>query len=152
MTSVCSVATLSGMTTKKKKPGKLTLLHQNHKKYPTVPSGDILEVFPNQYPQRDYLITFDCPEFTSVCPVTGQPDFGKIVIEYVPADYCIESKSLKLYLGAYRNEGSFAEQIVNRVLDDCVAACQPHSMLVVGHFTARGGIAIKVEAGFNDEE
>lgn len=147
------------MTTKRKKPdkprhglGKLTLLQQNHKKYPTVPSGDILEVFPNQYPHREYLITFDCPEFTSVCPVTGQPDFGKIVIEYVPADFCIESKSLKLYLGAYRNEGSFAEQIVNRVLEDGVAACQPHSMLVTGNFTARGGIAIKVEAAYNDED
>jgi len=140
------------MTIKKKKPGKLTLLHQNHKDYPKKPSADILEVFPNKFPQREYLITFDCPEFTSVCPVTGQPDFGKIVIEYVPADYCIESKSLKLYLGAYRNEGSFAEQIVNQVLEDCVAACQPRSMLVTGNFTARGGIAIKVEAAFNDEE
>ena len=136
------------MTTKPTKPGKLTRLHENDKNYPKVPSGDILEVFENKYPQRDYLITFDCPEFTSVCPVTGQPDFGKIVIEYCPDTYCIESKSLKLYLGAYRNEGSFAEQIVNRVLEDCVNACQPRSMIVTGHFTARGGIAIKVEAGY----
>jgi len=141
------------MTTKKKTtPGKLTRLHENDKNYPTVPSGDILEVFENKYPQRDYLITFDCPEFTSVCPVTGQPDFGKIVIEYCPDQYCIESKSLKLYLGAYRNEGSFAEQIVNRVLEDCVDACQPRSMIVTGHFTARGGIAIKVEAGYTADE
>ncbi len=141
------------MTTKKKTGhGKLTLLHQNDKNYPKVPSGDILEVFENKYPQRDYLITFDCPEFTSVCPVTGQPDFGKIVIEYCPDEYCIESKSLKLYLGAYRNEGSFAEQIVNRVLEDCVNACQPRSMIVTGNFTARGGIAIKVEAAFSAEE
>lgn len=140
------------MAKKSKEHGKLTLLHQNDKNYPKKPSGDILEVFENKYPQRDYLITFDCPEFTSVCPVTGQPDFGKIVIEYCPDEYCIESKSLKLYLGAYRNEGSFAEQIVNRVLEDCVAACQPRSMIVTGHFTARGGIAIKVEAGYTAEE
>lgn len=138
------------MTSKKKNTGKLTLLNANDKNYPNKPSGDILEVFPNKYPQRDYLITFDCPEFTSVCPVTGQPDFGKITIEYVPADYCIESKSLKLYLGAYRNEGAFAEQIVNQVLEDCVEACNPHSMIVTGNFTARGGISIKVEAAYND--
>jgi len=140
------------MTTKKKPAGKLTLLHKNDKNYPKIPSGKILEVFPNRYPSRDYLITFDCPEFTSVCPVTGQPDFGKITIEYVPADYCIESKSLKLYLGAYRNEGAFAEQIANQILEDCVDACKPHSMIVTGNFTARGGISIKVEAAYNDEE
>lgn len=140
------------MTSKKKKSGKLTLLHQNDKNYPKKPGGDILEVFPNKHAQRDYLITFDCPEFTSVCPVTGQPDFGKITIEYAPADFCIESKSLKLYLGSYRNTGAFAEQIVNRVLDDCVAACQPHTMIVTGNFTARGGISIKVEAAYHEEE
>jgi len=140
------------MTTKKTTPGKLTRLHENDTNYPKVPSGDILEVFENKYPQRNYLITFDCPEFTSVCPVTGQPDFGKIVIEYCPDTYCIESKSLKLYLGAYRNEGSFAEQIVNRVLEDCAAACQPRSMIVTGNFTARGGIAIKVEAAYSADE
>lgn len=141
------------MSSKKKQTtGKLTLLHQNDKNYPKKPSGDILEVFPNKYPKRDYLITFDCPEFTSVCPVTGQPDFGKIVIEYIPDQYCIESKSLKLYLGSYRNEGSFAEQIVNRVLEDAVAACRPRSMLVRGEFTARGGIAIKVEAAHTADE
>jgi len=140
------------MTTKKKSAGNLTLLHANEKNYPKVPSGKILEVFPNKYPSRDYLITFDCPEFTSVCPVTGQPDFGKITIEYVPADFCIESKSLKLYLGAYRNEGAFAEQIANQILEDCVDACKPHSMIVTGTFTARGGISIKVEAAYNDEE
>jgi len=140
------------MTSKKKKTGHLTLLHKNHKDYPSTPSGEILEVFPNKFPQRDYLITFDCPEFTSICPVTSQPDFGKVTIEYVPADFCIESKSLKLYLGAYRNQGAFAEQIVNQVLDDCVNACKPHTMIVTGNFTARGGITIKVEAAYNDDE
>ncbi|HMO99545.1 MAG TPA: preQ(1) synthase [Kiritimatiellia bacterium] len=137
---------------RKSKPGSLTLLHQNDKNYPKKPSGDILEVFPNRFPQRDYVITFDCPEFTSVCPVTGQPDFGKIVIEYVPDAHCIESKSLKLYLGAYRNQGAFAEQIVNQVLTDCAGAVAPRSMLVTGHFTARGGISIKVEAGYSSDE
>ena len=140
------------MTTKKKKAGALTLLHKNDKNYPKVPSADILEVFPNKFPGRDYLITFECAEFTSVCPVTGQPDFGKITIEYVPGEFCIESKSLKLYLGAYRNRGAFAEQIVNTVLEDCVSVCQPRSMIVTGNFTARGGISIKVEAAHNDEE
>jgi len=140
------------MTTKKKKAGTLTLLHQNDKHYPGIPSGDILEAFPNRFSSRDYVITFDCPEFTSVCPVTGQPDFGKITIEYVPDDLCIESKSLKLYLGSYRNQGAFAEQIVNQVLDDCVAACSPRSMIVTGFFTARGGISIKVEAAHSRED
>ncbi|HMP89264.1 MAG TPA: preQ(1) synthase [Kiritimatiellia bacterium] len=139
------------MKQKKKTVGKLTLLHQNDKNYPQKPSGGILEVFPNKFPERDYLITFDCPEFTSVCPVTGQPDFGKITIEYIPGEYCIESKSLKLYLGAYRNEGAFAEQIVNAVLDDCVHACAPRSMIVTGNFTARGGISIKIEAAYKVE-
>lgn len=138
--------------TKKKTTAKLTALEQNDRNYPTQPSAKILEVFPNKYPGRDYLITFDCPEFTSVCPVTGQPDFGKIVIEYVPDEFCIESKSLKLYLGSFRNQGAFAEQIVNRVLEDAVTMCRPRSMIVTGNFTARGGISIKVEAAYSDEE
>jgi 7-cyano-7-deazaguanine reductase len=141
------------MTTKStKRRGKLTLLNQNDKNYPTVPSADILEVFPNKFPGREYLVTFTCPEFTSVCPVTGQPDFGEIVIEYVPSEYCIESKSLKLYLGAYRNQGAFAEQIVNQALHDLVSACAPTSMVVRGKFTARGGISITVEAAHQAEE
>jgi 7-cyano-7-deazaguanine reductase len=140
------------MTKKKTTTPKLTALEQNDRNYPSSPSADILEVFPNKYPERDYLITFDCPEFTSVCPVTGQPDFGKITIEYMPDEFCIESKSLKLYLGAYRNEGAFAEQIVNRVLEDAVQQCQPRSMIVTGNFTARGGISIKVEAAYSADE
>lgn len=134
-----------------RKRGALTRLNQNDKHYPKKPSGDILEVFPNRYPHREYLVTFECPEFTSVCPVTGQPDFGHITIEYVPGKYCIESKSLKLYLGAFRNEGSFAEQIVNRVLEDAVQACGPRSMVVTGQFTSRGGISIKVEAAHTED-
>jgi len=140
------------MTKKKKIPAKLTHLHQNDKNYPRKPSAKILEVFPNKFPGRDYLITFDCPEFTAVCPVTGQPDFGTIVIEYVPDEYCIESKSLKLYLGAFRNQGAFAEQIVNTVLEDAVKMCKPRTMIVTGNFTARGGISMKVEAAYSEDE
>jgi 7-cyano-7-deazaguanine reductase len=132
----------------KKKPSapKLVALAQNDRNYPKKPDVAILEAFPNRNPGRDYQITFTCPEFTSICPVTGQPDFGTITISYVPGDACIESKSLKLYLGAYRTQGAFAEQIVNQILDDCVACCAPALMVVNGKFSARGGITIEVEA------
>jgi len=85
----------------------------------------ILEVFPNPASERDYLITHHCPEFTSVCPMTGQPDFGTIVFEYVPDRVCVELKSLKFYLQGYRNEGIFYEAVINRLLDDFVAVCAP---------------------------
>jgi 7-cyano-7-deazaguanine reductase len=113
---------------------------------PSSPDKARLETFKNAYPRRNYVVRFDCPEFTSICPVTGQPDFGKITIEYVPGKLCIESKSLKLYLGSYRNYGAFAEAIVNRTLEDVVKACKPRRATVTGEFTARGGIAIKVVA------
>ncbi len=139
------------MKKKKNTTAGLTHLHRNHKDYPQKPSAKILETFSNAYPDRNYLISLDCPEFTSVCPVTGQPDFGRIVIVYEPDQTCIESKSLKLYLGAYRNQGAFAEQIVNQVRDDLVAVCQPRSLGVTGHFTARGGITIRVESSYESE-
>jgi len=115
---------------------------------PTPPSPDQarLEAFPNPSPRRAYQITFDCPEFTSLCPVTGQPDFAHITIEYWPRRHCVESKALKLYLGSFRNQGCFAETIVNRILDDLVACCQPRRATVTGRFTPRGGIAIIVTA------
>lgn len=113
---------------------------------PASPDVARLETFPNPYPGRPYSITFDCPEFTSMCPVTGQPDFGTITIRYVPAKRCIESKSLKLYLGSFRNQGQFAETITNRVLEDVVAACQPRFCIVRGQFSPRGGIGIDVTA------
>jgi 7-cyano-7-deazaguanine reductase len=113
---------------------------------PSSPDKARIESFDNPHPRRDYWIKFDCPEFTSICPVTGQPDFGKIVIEYVPGPRCIESKSLKLYLGSYRNEGAFAERVANRILDDLVAAVKPRRMIVAAEFTARGGISIRVTA------
>jgi 7-cyano-7-deazaguanine reductase len=106
----------------------------------------MLETFPNPEPGRDYRIEISCPEFTSLCPKTGQPDFGTITIRYVPDRLCVELKSLKLYLFGYRNEGVFYEAAVNRILDDLARACAPRSMEVEGAFTARGGITTTVTA------
>lgn len=113
----------------------------------TQPSRN-LEVFPNPRPGRGYEISFECPEFTCLCPRTGQPDFATIRIQYVPADLCIELKSLKLYLWSYRNEGAFHEAVTNQILDDLVAACQPSSMRVVGDFLVRGGIHTVITATY----
>ncbi len=103
-----------------------------------------LETFPNQFPDREYEIEITCPEFTAVCPKTGQPDFGTIIITYVPAETCIELKSLKLYLFEYRNRGIFYEHSTNAILDDLVAACRPRRMRVIGQFTPRGGISSRI--------
>ncbi len=113
-----------------------------------VPSIDQLETFPNPSPGRAYTIEIVCPEFTSMCPKTGQPDFGTITFTYVPAERCVELKALKLYLQRYRNQGIFYEAVVNRLLDDFVAACQPRRCTVVGAFTPRGGIRSTVTATF----
>jgi 7-cyano-7-deazaguanine reductase len=107
-----------------------------------------LETFPNPRPERDFEIAIDCPEFTSVCPMTGLPDFGTIRIRYVPDRLCIELKALKYYLLGYRNQGIFYEAATNQILDDLVAACQPRRMTVVGDFTARGGITTRVTAEY----
>lgn len=109
-----------------------------------------LETFPNPKPERNYEIVIECPEFTSVCPKTGQPDFGKITIRYTPDRLCIELKSLKLYLWSYRNEGVFYEKVVNLILDDLVVACQPRKMEVKGEFNVRGGIGTTVTASLPD--
>jgi 7-cyano-7-deazaguanine reductase len=101
----------------------------------------ILEVFDNPRPGRDYQIQFVFPEFTSVCPVTGQPDFATITIRYVPDRFCVEMKSLKLYFFAFRNKGIFYESVVNTILDDLVAVLRPRKMTVVGEFAVRGGTA-----------
>jgi len=106
----------------------------------------MLETFPNPKPERDYTITIDCPEFTSVCPKTGLPDFGTITIRYVPDGLCLELKALKHYLLEYRNQGIFYEAAVNRILDDLAGACAPRSMEVEGAFAARGGITTTVTA------
>ena len=105
-----------------------------------------LEVFANPHPQRDYRIQHVAPEFTSVCPKTGQPDFGAIQIEYIPDKLCVELKSLKLYLQSYRNQGIFYEDVINVILDDLLAATSPRWMKVTGSFTPRGGIHSIVSA------
>ncbi len=103
-----------------------------------------LETFPNPRVGRDYMIQFDCPEFTCLCPITGQPDFATIAIEYVPAKLCVELKSLKLYLWSYRNEGAFHEAVTNQIADDIVAAIAPAKLTVSGKFWMRGGITTTV--------
>ena len=103
-------------------------------------SAQELETFPNPNPERDYTIDMECPEFTSVCPRTGQPDFGTILISYVPDQECIELKSLKMYLCSYRQEGIFYEAVTNKILGDLVSACAPRRMTVKGDFRVRGGI------------
>ena len=105
-----------------------------------------LETFDNPHPKRDYVIRHVAEEFTSVCPRTGQPDFGSIEVEYVADKLCIELKSLKLYLQAYRNQGIFYEDVVNRILDDLAAACRPRRMTITGRFNTRGGIHSVVTA------
>jgi 7-cyano-7-deazaguanine reductase len=107
---------------------------------------ELLETFENQYPGRDYTIEIVAPEFTSVCPKTGQPDFGTVTIRYTPERQCVELKSLKFYLQSFRNEGIFYENITNRILDDLVATLQPRRMSVEMSFTPRGGITTSVIA------
>lgn len=107
-----------------------------------------IETFPNPRPERDFEIDIRCPEFTSVCPKTGLPDFGEIRIQYVPGDRCIELKALKYYLLDFRNRGIFYEAVTNQILDDLVAACAPRRMTVTGAFSARGGITTTVVAQF----
>src|SRR5216117_561802 len=112
------------------------------------PARNELETFANPNPGRDYTIEIVCPEFTSVCPKTGQPDFGTITFTYTPGQRCVELKSLKLYLQRYRNQGVFYETLVNRLLDDFVAASRPVRCRVVGAFTPRGGITTNVKCTY----
>ncbi len=107
-----------------------------------------LEAFPNRHPGRPYTVTLVCPEFTCVCPLTGQPDFGTITIRYIPDKRILESKSLKLYLWSFREEGEFHEHVTNRILDDVVKALDPVSCTVTGAFNPRGGISLTVEAAY----
>jgi 7-cyano-7-deazaguanine reductase len=106
--------------------------------------SNVLETFENPYPDRDYTIDSVCPEFTSMCPKTGQPDFGTLTISYVPNQKCFELKSLKLYLHQYRNHGAFYERVTNQILDDLVTVTQPRQMSITAEFTARGGIRTTV--------
>lgn len=110
------------------------------------------ELFDNPRPGRDYTITIRCPEFTSVCPKTGQPDFGTITIDYIPGKSCIELKSLKLYMQSYRNRGVFYERLTNEILDDLVKACKPRWMKVTSQFTPRGGITTDITTQYHAEK
>jgi 7-cyano-7-deazaguanine reductase len=109
---------------------------------------ETLETFENQFPDREYTIEIVCPEFTSVCPKTGQPDFGSLTITYVPATKCVELKSLKLYLQGFRNEGIFYEHVTNRILDDICAVLHPRRLQLVAAFTPRGGISSRITATY----
>lgn len=108
----------------------------------------LLETFENKYPNRDYAVTHTAPEFTSLCPKTGQPDFAKITVEYIPDKLCIELKSLKFYLNSYRNDGIFFENVTNKILDDLVAVSKPRYMLITAEFNVRGGISSIIEAEY----
>jgi 7-cyano-7-deazaguanine reductase len=110
------------------------------------------ETFPNPKPDRDYVIELECPEFTCLCPRTGQPDFATLRVRYVPDAVCVELKSLKLYLWSYRNEGAFHEAVINKILDDLTAACKPRFMEIVGEFYVRGGIRTTVTASVGESD
>src|SRR5579871_1560332 len=111
----------------------------------------LLEVFDNPCPERDYRVVHTCPEFTSVCPKTGQPDFATIVIDYVPDRLCLELKALKLYFFAFRQQGIYYEAVINRILDDLVAACNPRTMTIRGEFNVRGRFSSVVTAEHSQE-
>src|SRR5437870_9963818 len=128
-----------------KKSSGLTLLGRSEAKLPSSPAEARLETFPNPA-VRNYRIHFETDDFTSLCPVTGQADFARIEIDYVPDRLCVESKSLKFYLASYRNERAFNEAITNRILDDLVKACAPREAIVTAQFSARGGTALPVRA------
>src|SRR5437870_7132319 len=135
----------------KVKTPNLTLLGRSEVKLPASPAKARLETFPNPA-RRNYRIHFETDDFTSVCPVTGQPDFARIDIDYVPDRLCVESKSLKFYLASYRNERTFNEAVTNRILDDFVKACAPREAIVTAQFSARGGIALTVRAEYPERK
>lgn len=130
----------------------VTLLGNQKTKYEQDYNPGVLETFVNKHPDNDYLVTFNCPEFTSLCPKTGQPDFAKIIINYIPAQKMVESKSLKLYLFSFRNHGDFHEDCVNMIMKDLVALMQPKYLEVIGIFNPRGGISIYPMANYGDNE
>lgn len=126
----------------------LTLLGNQHTQYSDTYQPDVLESFDNKHPDRDYFVKFNCPEFTSLCPITGQPDFAAIYISYVPAQKMVESKSLKLYLFSFRNHGGFHEDCINVIMNDLIALMDPKYIEVWGKFTPRGGISIDPYANY----
>ena len=143
-------STLSDVA-KQKRAAEFRLLGHGDAKLPLSPAEARLETFPNPAPQRDYRIHFETDDFTSVCPVTGQPDFARIDIDYVADRLCVESKSLKFYLASYRNERAFNEAVTNHILDDFMKACAPREATVTAQFSARGGIALTVRAEYSAE-
>ncbi len=134
----------------KEKEG-LSLLGNKKTVYKDTYAPEILETFINKHPDNDYMVTFDCPEFTSLCPITGQPDFAKIKINYIPNIKMVESKSLKLYLFSFRNQGDFHEDCVNIIMKDLVKLMEPKYLEVKGIFTPRGGIAIYPFANYGEK-
>jgi 7-cyano-7-deazaguanine reductase len=134
---------------KAKKANQLTLLGRSEARIPSSPGEARLETFPNPA-RRSYWINFETDDFTSLCPITSQADFARVEIAYVPDRLCVESKSLKFYLASFRNERAFNEAVTNRILDDFVRACRPRQAIVTAQFSARGGIALKVEAAYPD--
>ena len=129
----------------------VTLLGNQHVQYSDQYNPSVLETFPNKHPENEYLVTFDCPEFTTLCPKTGQPDFGHLYISYIPRERMVESKSLKLYLFSFRNHGDFHEDCVNIIMKDLVALMDPKYLEVKGYFMPRGGISIYPFANWADE-
>lgn len=120
----------------------LTLLGSANTNYPNEYTSNILERFENQFPKNDYVVEIECPEFTSMCPKTGQPDFASILIKYIPDNYLVESKSLKLYLFSFRNKGEFHEDCINTIAQDLFNLMQPKWLEIRGDFLPRGGISI----------
>ena len=132
----------------KKETESLTLLGNKNVQYATDYAPEVLETFPNKHLGNDYFVKFNCPEFTSLCPITGQPDFATIYISYIPDKLMVESKSLKLYLFSFRNHGDFHEDCVNIIMKDLVKLMQPKYIEVIGLFTPRGGISIYPYANY----
>lgn len=130
----------------------VTLLGGKETKYEFEYNPSVLETFVNKHQDNEYLVTFNCPEFTALCPKTGQPDFAKIIINYIPRELMVESKSLKLYLFSFRNHGAFHEDCVNIIKDDLVKLMNPRYLEVIGIFNPRGGISIYPFASYADEE
>ena len=140
------------MSRNEKELNGVSLLGNQNTKYQYEYDPEVLETFVNKHPENDYLVTFNCPEFTSLCPKTGQPDFAKIVINYIPREKMVESKSLKLYLFSFRNHGDFHEDCVNIIMKDLVKLMNPKYLEVIGIFMPRGGISIYPFANYADKE
>lgn len=140
------------MSRNKEELNGVSLLGNQNTKYQYDYDPSVLETFINKHPENDYVVTFNCPEFTSLCPKTGQPDFAKIIINYIPRERMVESKSLKLYLFSFRNHGDFHEDCVNIIMKDLVELMHPRYLEVIGVFMPRGGISIYPFANYGDNE